>query len=230
MLRPRRENHNWRAPPDVPRGPQTGEGRSRATAIRAGLYPSRMLESLKAASRVLEQFATDPASSTAIEAVATLVADRIGAGSKVLICGNGGSLADAVHFAEELTGRFRADRPALPAIAIAEPGHLTCTANDYGFEQVFSRGVEALGKPGDVLILLSTSGNSANIVNAATAARALGLHTVALLGKGGGKLNGVCELQIIAPGQTADRIQEIHMLALHIIVERIEVKMGFAKE
>lgn len=189
-----------------------------------------MLESLKAASRVLEQFATDPTSSTAIEAVATLVADRMGAGSKVLICGNGGSLADAVHFAEELTGRFRADRPALPAIAIAEPGHLTCTANDYGFEHVFSRGVEALGKPGDVLILLSTSGNSGNIVNAATVARALGLHTVALLGKGGGKLNGVCELQIIAPGQTADRIQEIHMLALHIIVERIEVKMGFAKE
>lgn len=192
-------------------------------------YALLMLTSLHAALQVLERFVADPASSEAIEAIATLLAHRFQDGSKVLICGNGGSLADAVHFAEELTGRFRADRPPLPAIAIAEPGHITCTANDYGFDHVFSRSIEALGKPGDVLILLSTSGNSPNIVKAATVGRALGLHTVGLLGKGGGKLAGVCELQILAPGETSDRIQEIHMLVLHILVERVEVKLGFAK-
>lgn len=186
-----------------------------------------MLESLNNARLLLESFATDPLNSEAIDAIATMLAHRFREGSKVIICGNGGSLADAVHFAEELTGRFRADRPPLPAIAIAEPGHLTCTANDYGFDHVFSRAVEALGKPGDVLIVLSTSGNSANIINAAAAGRALGMHTVALLGKGGGKLNGVCELQILAPGETSDRIQEIHMLVLHILVELVEVKLGY---
>ncbi len=201
----------------------TGSSRLR----RARGYPSSMLESLNNARLLLESFATDPLNSEAIDAIATMLAHRFREGSKVLICGNGGSLADAVHFAEELTGRFRADRPPLPAIAIAEPGHLTCTANDYGFDHVFSRAVEALGKPGDVLIVLSTSGNSANIINAAAEGRALGMHTVALLGKGGGKLNGVCELQILAPGETSDRIQEIHMLVLHILVELVEVKLGY---
>lgn len=194
---------------------------------RAWGYPSLMLESLNNARLLLESFATDPVNSEAIDAIATMLAHRFRDGSKVLICGNGGSLADAVHFAEELTGRFRADRPPLPAIAIAEPGHITCTANDYGFDRVFSRAVEALGKPGDVLIVLSTSGNSANIINAAAEGRAMGLHTVALLGKGGGKLHGVCELQILAPGETSDRIQEIHMLVLHILVELVEVKLGY---
>lgn len=203
----------------------TGSSRLR----RARGYPSLMLESLNNARLLLESFAADPLNSEAIDAIATMLAHRFREGSKVLICGNGGSLADAVHFAEELTGRFRADRPPLPAIAIAEPGHITCTANDYGFDQVFSRAVEALGKPGDVLILLSTSGNSPNIINAAAEARAMGLHTVGLLGKGGGKLNGVCELQILAPGETSDRIQEIHMLVLHILVELVETKLGYAK-
>ncbi|MCC6660371.1 MAG: D-sedoheptulose 7-phosphate isomerase [Phycisphaerales bacterium] len=147
------------------------------------------------------------------------------AGSKVLACGNGGSACDAAHFAEELTGRFRADRPALPAIACVEPGHLTCVANDYGFDQVFSRWVEALGRPGDVLILLSTSGNSENIVHAAAAARERGLSTVALLGKDGGRLRGVCDLEVVVPGATADRIQELHMLILHVLVEGVEADM-----
>lgn len=163
-----------------------------------------------------------------VEAIASHVAAAIRGGGKVLICGNGGSLCDAAHFAEELTGRFRADRPALPAIAIAEPGHLTCTANDYGFEHVFSRAVEALGRPGDMLIVLTTSGNSPNILRAAETGRRQGLRTAALLGKDGGKLRGVCDDEIIAPGATSDRIQELHMLVLHILVERIEVLLGHA--
>lgn len=187
-----------------------------------------MIESFRNARDLLNVFAADPASSAFVQAVAALVAARFGRGAKVLICGNGGSLADAVNFAEELTGRFRADRPALPAIAIAEPGHITCTANDYGFERVFSRGVEALGRRDDVLIVLSTSGNSANIVLAVEAARAKGLATVALLGKGGGRLRGVCDHELIAPGESADRIQEIHMLVLHALVEHVEIAMGYA--
>ena len=144
------------------------------------------------------------------------------AGCKAIICGNGGSLCDAAHFAEELTGRFRADRPPLPAIALSEPGHLTCTANDYGFEHVFSRSVQALGAAGDVLIALSTSGNSANCVKACEAARAKGMTTIGLLGKGGGRLLPVCDHAIVVPGATSDRIQELHMLVLHIWVEMIE--------
>lgn len=187
-----------------------------------------MLESLRIARQMLDQFCEDPSTSERIDAIATVLAERFRAGSKVLVCGNGGSLADAVHFAEELTGRFRADRPALPAIAIAEPGHLTCTANDYGFERVFSRGVEALGRPGDVLIGLSTSGNSRNVLLAFEAARGIGMKTIAFLGKGGGAARGTCDIEVIAPGETADRIQELHMLALHIVVELVERKLGHA--
>jgi D-sedoheptulose 7-phosphate isomerase len=188
-----------------------------------------MLESFREARDLLQRFAEEPASSGFVQTVATLLAERFSAGLKVLICGNGGSLADAVHFAEELTGRFRADRPPLPARAIAAPGHNTSTAKDYGFEQIFSRAVEALGRPGDVLIVLSTSGNSVNIARAVGAAKARGMTTVALLGKGGGELSGVCDHQLIAPGRSSDRIQEIHMLVLHVLVERIEVALGYAR-
>ncbi|MBX3360547.1 MAG: D-sedoheptulose 7-phosphate isomerase [Phycisphaeraceae bacterium] len=194
------------------------------------VYAFAMLESLKSAQRTLDEFCTDSQSSARISGLAGLLAACFRAGGKVLICGNGGSLADAVHFAEELTGRFRDDRPALPAIAIAEPGHITCTANDYGFERIFSRAVEALGREGDVLIALSTSGNSANIVLAVEAARSRKMATVALLGRGGGRLKGVCDHEIIAPGLTADRIQEIHMLVLHILVELVEVELGYARK
>lgn len=184
------------------------------------------IESLKEAAALTAQFATAE-NAGRVDAVASLLAETFRAGGKVIVCGNGGSLCDATHFAEELTGRFRGDRPALPAIAIAEPGHLTCAANDYGFERVFSRGVEALGKPGDVLIVLTTSGNSANIVRAVEAGRSKGMRTVAFLGKDGGKLRGSCEHEILAPGATSDRIQEIHMLVLHILVERVERLLGY---
>jgi D-sedoheptulose 7-phosphate isomerase len=157
-----------------------------------------------------------------VRRLASMVSGSVRGGGKVLICGNGGSLCDATHFAEELTGRFRADRPAIPAIAIAEPGHLTCVGNDYGFDRVFARGVEALGRRGDTLIVLSTSGNSANILAAVEAGRRQGMSIAALLGKSGGALRGRCDVEIIAPGETSDRIQEIHMLVLHTVVQLVE--------
>lgn len=147
-------------------------------------------------------------------------------GNKVLVAGNGGSLCDAAHFAEELTGLFRAPRRALPAIALSEPGHLTCVGNDLGFDQVFSRGIEAFGKAGDIFVGLTTSGNSANIVRAFEAARRLGLYTIAFLGKGGGKLAGFADLEICINGfSTSDRIQEAHMTAIHIIIELVEKQL-----
>lgn len=177
---------------------------------------------LSGARAALDGLARDEAVIVAVDYLGTLLAQRFRAGNKVLICGNGGSLCDAAHFAEELTGRFRADRPPLPAIALADAGHITCTANDYGFEHVFSRAVQALGKPGDVLIILSTSGNSPNCVRAVAAAKAASMTTAAFLGKGGGALANLCDSQIIVPGDTSDRIQELHMLLLHALVERIE--------
>lgn len=183
------------------------------------------LASLLEARRVLDRLIENRGAVASIEAIASALVGAFKAGGKVLIAGNGGSLCDAAHFAEELTGRFRADRAPLPAIAIADAGHITCTANDYGFEQIFARSVEALGQRGDVLILLSTSGNSANCVKALEVASKKGLTTVGLLGKGGGALRGGCTFEVVVEGETSDRIQELHMLILHILVERIEVGM-----
>lgn len=157
-----------------------------------------------------------------VDRFATLCADALRSGHRIYSCGNGGSTCDAMHFAEELTGRYRKDRAALPAQALADPSHITCTANDYGFEEVFARWVRALGRPGDAIILLSTSGNSANVVRAADAAREIGVRTIALLGKGGGTLRERCDESWIVPGATADRIQELHMLVLHVLIEGVE--------
>lgn len=164
----------------------------------------------------------------ACERLVKAVAGALRSGHKVMICGNGGSACDAAHFAEELTGRFRADRPPLAALACTDVGHVTCTANDYGFDEVFARWVTALGRPGDVLIVLSTSGNSENVVRAASAGTAAGMTTVALLGRGGGRLKGSCAIEIVVPGETSDRIQELHMLILHTCVEAVETAL-FAK-
>lgn len=148
------------------------------------------------------------------------------AGNKVIIAGNGGSLCDGAHFAEELTGIFRALRPALPVISLSEPGHLTCVGNDLGFEWVFARGVEAFGKPGDVFVGLTTSGNSPNIIKAFEAAKRLEMPTIAFLGKKGGKLKGMANLELLINGfETSDRIQEAHMASIHIIIEMVEALM-----
>ncbi|MBP7563897.1 MAG: D-sedoheptulose 7-phosphate isomerase [Candidatus Cloacimonetes bacterium] len=143
-------------------------------------------------------------------------------GKKGLIAGNGGSACDAMHFAEEFTGRFHKNRMALPVISITDSSHITCVGNDYGFEDIFSRGVEAFAKEDDFFIGISTSGNSPNIINAVEKAKEKKMITIALLGKEGGKLKGICDYELIIPGKTTDRIQEIHMLILHSIIEEVE--------
>ena len=161
-----------------------------------------------------------------IEESAAMIAEAFKSGNKVLICGNGGSMCDAAHFAEELTGVFRNKRRALPALVLSEPGHLTCVANDIGYEWVFARGVEAFGKQGDVCIGLSTSGNSKNVVLALQQAQIMGLRTIALLGRTGGKIKGLADLEMcITEFPGSDRIQEAHMAAMHIIIELVEEKL-----
>jgi D-sedoheptulose 7-phosphate isomerase len=175
-------------------------------------------EAIDAVSRLQQ-----PTSLAFMEEAATMLSDCFKAGNKVIIAGNGGSLCDGAHFAEELTGLFRGLRPALPAISLSEPGHITCVGNDLGFDWIFARGVEAFGKPGDVFVGLTTSGNSPNIVNAFEAAQRLEMQTMAFLGKNGGKLKGVADIELLIEGfATSDRIQEAHMAAIHIIIEMVE--------
>lgn len=142
---------------------------------------------------------------------------------KVISCGNGGSMCDAMHFAEELTGRYRDNRPSLAAISISDPSHITCVGNDYGFDSIFSRFIEGMGNSGDVLLAISTSGNSKNVLEAAKAAKAKGMTVVALTGKDGGKLASVCDVEIRAPWSGyADRVQEIHIKVIHSLIDYIE--------
>ncbi len=154
--------------------------------------------------------------------ISEILANAYKNGNKSLIAGNGGSNCDAMHFAEEFTGRFRKDRKALPSLSISDSSHITCVGNDYGFDFIFAKGVEAFGQPGDVFFGISTSGNSKNIIEAIKTAKEKGLKTVALLGKDGGKLKGICDYEFIIPGETSDRIQEVHMIILHIIIEGVE--------
>ena len=181
-----------------------------------------LIDSYKTELVLLENFIKEEEKRKETEKVAKALAEVFNNGNKALICGNGGSNCDALHFAEEFTGRFRGDRRALPAIAISESSHITCVGNDYGFDYVFSRGVEAYGKPGDMFIGISTSGNSGNVIKAVEAAKKIGMKTCVLLGKDGGKLKGMCDYEFIIPGKTSDRVQEIHMMILHIIIEGVE--------
>lgn len=193
-------------------------------SLGSGLLRQRLTE----AREHLDRFLADPATETAMDAIAAAIVRAFESGGKLLTAGNGGSLADAMHVAEEFTGRFKRDRKPLPAIALADPTHMSCVANDYGFEHTFSRPIEALAKPGDVVALFSTSGESPSIVLAAEAARKNGATVVASLGKGGGATLPLADLILMAPGTTSDRIQELHMLAWHIVIEEVEVRLGLA--
>ncbi|MBD2768724.1 D-sedoheptulose 7-phosphate isomerase [Hymenobacter sp. BT664] len=185
--------------------------------------PDLIHAELTEARTVLDRFLADPAMLARIAEAAQVMARSLREGGKILTCGNGGSLCDAQHFAEELSGRYRKDRRALAAIALTEASHLTCVANDYGFEFVFSRFVQALGRPGDVLLAISTSGHSPNVLRAAEAAREAGMLVVALTGKDGGQLAGISDVEIRAPHSGfADRIQEIHIKVIHILIMLIE--------
>jgi D-sedoheptulose 7-phosphate isomerase len=177
---------------------------------------------------VLEQFQTSENFSKIAEAIRWM-GDAINSGNKIISCGNGGSMADAMHFAEELSGRFRGDRKAIAAVSISDPTHISCVANDYGYDFIFSRYVEALGKSGDILLGISTSGNSTNVIKAVEAAKVLGMKTIVLTGKDGGKLAQLADLEIRAPHSNyADRAQEIHIKVIHSIIDGIEQELGYA--
>ena len=178
---------------------------------------------LQEAQKALELFLQDENASISIESAAKLLIGALASGHKIISCGNGGSLCDAAHFAEELTGRYRGDRRSLPAIAINDPAYLTCTANDFSFEEVFSRYVEGVGTSGDVLLAISTSGRSSNVLRAAETAKKLGMTVVALTGPSGNPLAGLSDVAICAPAaHHSDRIQEIHIKVIHILVHAIE--------
>ena len=174
----------------------------------------------------LQQFMADEVQLKKIAEAGSMLSQAFRNGNKAISCGNGGSMSDAMHFAEELSGRFRNDKNPLPAISISDASHITCVGNDYGFDFVFSRLIEAVGNKGDVLLTISTSGNSKNILNAAEAARKKGMKVIALTGKDGGKLASQCDIEIRAPHcEFSDRAQEIHIKVIHCLIDLVEQEM-----
>ena len=170
----------------------------------------------------LQQFNT-PENFEKIVDAGKIMVSSLQSNGKIISCGNGGSMCDAMHFAEELTGRYRHDRPSIAAIAISDPSHISCVANDYGFEYIFSRYIESIGKKGDVLLAISTSGNSKNVVNAIRAAREKEMLVIGLTGKTGGDMATLCDVEIRAPhSEYADRAQEIHIKVIHSLIDHIE--------
>jgi len=178
--------------------------------------------SLTEAQLTLNKFIEDENNIKKIEEAISLFVGSFKNKGRVFSCGNGGSMCDSLHFAEELTGRYRKDRAPLPATGISEAGHITCIANDFGFEHIFSRYVEAWGQEGDCLLAISTSGNSANVIKAVEVARTKGMKVVGLLGKDGGKLKTMVDVPLIISSSITDRIQEIHIKCIHIFIEGIE--------
>ncbi len=189
------------------------------------MYHDIIKQALQEAAGTLDAF-IQPENIKKIQAAACLLAKAFKQGGKVIACGNGGSHCDAMHFAEELTGRYRENRPAYPAIAISDPSHLSCVANDFGFDHVFSRYIEGLGQAQDILLGISTSGQSENIYRAAQAAKAKKMQVIALTGKDGGKIASLADIEIRVPYfGFADRIQEIHIKVIHILIQLIEKEM-----
>jgi len=184
---------------------------------------ARVLASLTEARELLDRFISDAQQLERLVYAAEIMANALRHDKKILSCGNGGSMSDAMHFAEELSGRFRKDRPAYAALALSDPAFISCVANDYGYEQVFARDVQAFGQRGDVLLAISTSGNSANVLRAAEAARAQNMKVIALTGKDGGALAALADVELRVPHVGfADRIQEVHIKIIHCLIEEIE--------
>lgn len=184
-------------------------------------------KSLNEARQVMEGYLADPDTVANLSKASEIIAESIRNGGKVITCGNGGSCCDAAHFAEELTGRYRLDRRPLPAICINDPSHITCTANDFGFEDIFVRSVEALGKPSDVLLAFSTSGNSENVVRAAQAARKAGMKVIGMTRKAPSRLSDLSDVLVsVEHDGYADRIQEMHIMSVHIMIENLEHLLG----
>lgn len=181
-----------------------------------------VLESLLDAQKTLNAFIENKDNSEKINSAISLMVESFKNNGRAFSCGNGGSMCDAMHFAEELTGRFRKERKPLAAMAINDPSHLTCVSNDYGYDVVFSRYVEAWGNKGDILLAISTSGNSPNVLLAVEAAKKKGMKVVGLLGKGGGKLKDMVDVALVVDSSVSDRIQEIHIKCIHIFIEGIE--------
>jgi D-sedoheptulose 7-phosphate isomerase len=182
--------------------------------------------SFEEALATLQAFMAQPESYANVQRFVDAAGKTMAAGGKLLACGNGGSMCDAMHFVEEWTGRFRGNRAALPAISMGDPSQLTCIANDFGFDEVFARQVEAHGKRGDLLLAISTSGNSPNCIRAVEVAKQQGLIVVGLLGRGGGKMKSLVDIPIVVPvAQTSDRIQEIHIKVIHIVIEAVERRL-----
>lgn len=182
-----------------------------------------IIQELQQAASVLERVMSSPELLSKVEQAAQMMSASVKQGGKIISCGNGGSHCDAMHFAEELTGKYREPRQAIPAICVSDPSHISCVGNDYGYDHIFSRYLEALGQKGDVLLAITTSGNSANVVQAAETARQRGMKVVALTGNSGGKLAALADVEIRVPHQGfADRIQEIHIKVIHILILLIE--------
>ena len=191
---------------------------------------NRIESHFEQALETLKTFAADKDQMQNIQKAANAMITQLQAGGKILSCGNGGSHCDAMHFAEELTGRYRENRPGIAAIAISDVSHISCVGNDYGFDHIFSRYVEAVGSKGDVLLGISSSGNSTNVINAMQAAKAKGMVVIGLTGKDGGKMAPLCDVEIRAPhSEFADRAQEIHIKVIHALIDSIEVGLGYSK-
>ena len=189
---------------------------------------NKIIYSLSEALSTLQKFIDKPVNIKLIDQAATIMADCLAGGGKIISCGNGGSMCDAAHFAEELTGRYRNNRKPYPAIAINDPAYLTCVGNDFSFDEVFSRFVEATGNKNDVLLAISTSGNSENVVRAARKAKDLDMRIVSLTKEGGNKLEKISDVTIASPATPfSDRIQEIHIKVIHILIQLIEAKLGY---
>ncbi len=179
--------------------------------------------SLQEAQRALENLLADEKTLADIKSAAEILIETFQKGGRVFSCGNGGSMCDAMHFAEELTGRYRKNRKGYPALAISDPGHLTCAANDFGYDFVFSRYLESHGRAGDCLLALSTSGKSPNVLQAIAAARSLGIKVIVLTGQKGSEMERRSDVCLCTPGGAfADRVQELHIKVLHILIEMVE--------